>query len=39
VLLEVKKYFQTNGIYLHLQLADWLLVEVALLLISLTKKN
>jgi hypothetical protein len=26
-----------NGIYLTMQLADWLLVEVALLLIGLTK--
>jgi hypothetical protein len=39
LLLEGKKWFETglDGIYLPMQLPDWLLVEVALLLIGLTK--
>jgi hypothetical protein len=34
-----KKWFESglNGFYLPLQLIDWLLVEVALLLIGLTQ--
>jgi hypothetical protein len=39
LLLGGKRNFYTclNGIYLHMQLIDWLLVEVALLLIGLTQ--
>jgi hypothetical protein len=37
-LLEGKKWFSTglDGIYLPIQLTDWTLVDVALLLIGLT---
>jgi len=38
-LLEGKKFFSTgsDGIYLFMQLTDWLLVEVPLLLIGLAQ--
>jgi hypothetical protein len=41
LLLGGKKYFKLvlNGIYLPMRLPDWLLVEVALLLIGLTKTS
>ncbi len=35
-MLEGKKYFKQVRMYLPMQLTDWLLVEVALLLIGLT---